>query len=113
MNSPEGVSGPEQGAAGGPTTEQVAAALGAVWNEICADNGCFPDCINVEQEPELTLYADFRRGEFARLVAETLRAALRSAPPTGQICPTHGKAVLMTHVDDSEPCSDFLRAPRG
>lgn len=28
----------------------------------------------------------------------------------GQICRSHGKAILVCHVDDCEPCSDHLMA---
>ena len=30
----------------------------------------------------------------------------------GTICKTHGLAVLVTHVNDGEPCSDWLAAPQ-
>lgn len=26
----------------------------------------------------------------------------------GKICPSHGRAVLVTHIDDGEPCTDYL-----
>ncbi len=29
----------------------------------------------------------------------------------GDICPTHGLAVLVTHVNDGEPCSDYAGTP--
>ncbi len=44
-----------------------------------------------------------------RATASMIVAALSgTALPRGAICPTHGKAVLVTHVDDAEPCSDYL-----
>lgn len=30
------------------------------------------------------------------------------APDSGLICKSHGLAVLVTHVNDGEPCSDYL-----
>jgi hypothetical protein len=34
--------------------------------------------------------------------------SLLDSQRTGQVCASHGKAVLVTHVDDGEPCSDYL-----
>jgi hypothetical protein len=38
------------------------------------------------------------------------RQKLRKAIGGLGICPSHGLAILITHVNDGEPCSDYLYA---
>ena len=50
----------------------------------------------------------------AALLAEVDRLTGENAElrKTARICPSHGLAVLVTHVNDGEPCDDFLSAAR-
>lgn len=48
---------------------RVTEALQDAWNEFCDDTGNFPDCFEWRGRK---LYADFHRGNFARMVAEHL-----------------------------------------
>ena len=57
--------------------------------------------------------------KMARQEAEALRGQLaeaikmiRSIGAAGAVCWTHGKAVLVTHVDDGQPCPDYQYAAR-
>lgn len=38
---------------------------------------------------------------------------LRELTAGGTICKSHGLAVLVTHVNDGEPCSDYLHNEEG
>lgn len=38
---------------------------------------------------------------------------LRELTAGGTICKSHGLAVLVTHVNDGEPCSDYLSNEQG
>lgn len=38
---------------------------------------------------------------------------LRELTAGGTICRSHGLAVLITHVNDGEPCSDYLSDQKG
>lgn len=58
------------------TVEQVADAMQKAWNDYCDDTGCFPDCFDQRGRK---LYADFSRGNFARLVTDWLNAQVRAS----------------------------------
>ena len=55
-------------------------------------------------EPDARLLGNLR----AEDIAAACEAAL-AAVTSGGVC-SHGHAVLVTHVDDGEPCADYLRA---
>lgn len=53
--------------------------------------------------------------EMAELAAELERELRAQQPearsPSGDVCKTHGLAVLVTHVNDGQPCEDYLGRP--
>lgn len=53
-----------------PTEAQIAEAMQDAWNEFCSDAQAHPDCFYREGKK---LFADFGRGNYARMVAEHLR----------------------------------------
>jgi chromosome segregation ATPase len=53
-----------------------------------------------------------RERDDARSKRDAAVATLQTIGAAGAVCPTHGKAVLVTHVDDDQPCSDYLVAAR-
>lgn len=59
------------------THEQMAAAMQEAWDEFARDTGCRPDCFWTKGRQH---WADFSRGNFARMAADALNAAL--APPS-------------------------------
>lgn len=65
--------------------EAVAEALQLAWDDFVTDTGCFPDCFTLGSNR--TLYADFDRGNFARLVAMWLEPRLEQfgSNPSGRV----------------------------
>lgn len=59
----------------------------------------------VERSPRLT-----QRQQWLMLEAADAIEALRGSRFGGQICKSHGQAVLVTHITDGKPCEDYLNA---
>src|SRR5438132_3395186 len=55
------------------TRDEVADALNCAWDDFCADTGYHPDCLTRRGRK---LFADFRVGNFAEMVAGWLNIAV-------------------------------------
>lgn len=55
---------------------------------------------------DLASYGNIREPDEDLLIAKVLE--MLSGVVGGEICKSHGLAVLVTHVNDGEPCSDYL-----
>jgi len=64
------------------TADAIAAAMQAAWDDFVGDTGDFPDCLSLRGSK---LFADFRRGNFAFMVATHLRVALPDGSPTADV----------------------------